>query len=75
MRDPVQITSREVFDQPQLLMLPPMSNTGSAIKPLLIHEGLASQAAVGVRAPVQHYDFAQVLERCRAGVNECSGCT
>lgn len=76
MREPVQITiDREVYDQLQLLMVPPMSDANAVIKSLLIREGRASPAAIELSASEQHFSYTQELERARAGVYECGGCT
>ncbi|HRH82432.1 MAG TPA: hypothetical protein PLW81_15445 [Thiobacillaceae bacterium] len=76
MSESIQITiDRDVYDRLQLLMVPPLSDANAVIRSLLIQDGRASPAAIEVRASKEHYDYAQELERARAGVYECGGCT
>lgn len=76
MEDQVNITiDREVYDQLQLLMVPPFNDANAVIKALLFHEGRASRGAVALEAEERHFTFEQELERASQGVYECGGCT
>lgn len=76
MNDQIQITiDRDVYDQLQMLMVPPINDANEAIRALLFHDGRASPAAVAVEAQGQHFTYAQELERSSRGVYECGGGT
>ncbi|NWG39652.1 MAG: hypothetical protein HXY27_06780 [Hydrogenophilaceae bacterium] len=76
MKDQVSITiDREVYDQLQLLMVPPFNDANSVIKGLLFHEGRASRGAVALEAEERHFTYEQELERAIQGVYEFGGGT
>jgi hypothetical protein len=72
----VQITiDQEVYDQLQMLMVPPVSDANAVIKALLYHNGSDSPAVVALKADEQHFTYEQELERSRQGVYESGGGT
>lgn len=76
MSEQVQISlDREVYDQLQVLMVPPISDINAAIRSLLYHEGRISEAALAAKAETQHFSYDQELERAKLGVYECGGAT
>lgn len=76
MADQVQITiDQEVFDQLQLLMVPPISDANAVIKALLYHDGADSPAVVALKAGEQHYTYEEELERASRGVYDGGGAT
>lgn len=66
---------RDVYDQLQMLMVPPVNDANAVIKELLYHDGRASKAAVAVGAAAQHYTYEQELERSLLGVYDGGGNT
>lgn len=76
MTEQIQIAiDRDVYEQLQLLMVPPINDANTVIRALLSHDGRASRAAVAVGAAEQHYTYAQELERARLGVYDGGGNT
>ena len=76
MSSQIQISiDQDVYDRLQMLMVPPISDANAAIKALLYHDGRASRAAYAVEADVQHFTYAQELERSSQGIYECGGGT
>lgn len=76
MTHPIQISiDQEIYDQLQMLMVPPIGDANAAIKALLYHDGHASPAAIAVKADTQHFTYAQELERSNRGIYECGGAT
>lgn len=76
MSSQIQISiDRDVYDQLQLLMVPPVNDANAVIRELLYHDGRTSPAAVAVGAAEQHYTYAQELERAMQGVYDCGGNT
>lgn len=76
MSNQVQVyIDNEVYEQLQLLMVPPINDANGVIRELLHHDGRASRAAVAVGAAEQHYTFAQELERTMLGVYDGGGNT
>lgn len=65
----------EVYEQLQLLMVPPISDANAVIRELLNQDGRASRAAVAVGAAEQHYTYAQELERANMGIYDGGGNT
>lgn len=71
MTSQVQILiDRDVYDQLQLLMVPPISDANAAIRELLKYDGRAL-----AEAGTHHFSFEQELERSRQGIYEGGGCT
>ncbi len=70
----IQLDS-DVYDQLKALMVPPLADANAVIRALLEEQGHMSAAACAVQARTRHYDYAQELERARAGVYECGGNT
>ena len=64
---------QDVYDQLQLLMVPPINDANSVIRELLSRGGHASKAAVELEAAEQHYTYAQELDRAREGVYDSGG--
>ena len=64
---------QDVYDQLQLLMVPPINDANAVIKELLCRDGHATQAAVELKAAGQHYTYAQELDRAREGVYDSGG--
>ena len=76
MINPVQISiERDVYEQLQLLMVPPISDANAVIRELLNQDGHASRAALAVGAAEQHYTYAQELERANQGIYDGGGNT
>lgn len=76
MSESIQITiDRDVYDQLRMLMVPPLSDANAVIKSLLVEEGHASSAVLGVAASTRHFNYAQELERAKAGVYDFGGGT
>lgn len=76
MTDQIQITiDREIYDQLQMLMVPPLSDANAVIKELLYHDGRTSPAVTALKASEQHYTYAQELERSSQGIYDCGGGT
>ncbi len=76
MSEQIQITiDREVYDRLKMLMVPPIQDVNDVIRTLLVHEGHPSPAAIDMEAAGRHFSYEQELERARAGVYECGGCT
>lgn len=76
MNEPIQITiERDVYDRLRMLMVPPLSDANAVIRSLLLEDGHASPAALGVEASTRHFSYAQELERAKAGVYDYGGGT
>lgn len=74
MSNQIQVSiDQDVYNQLQLLMVPPVNDTNAVIKELLWRDGRASQAAVEMGAAGQHYTYAQELDRAREGVYDSGG--
>lgn len=76
MPDQVQINiDRDIYDQLQTLMVPPVSDANAVIRELLFHEGHSSSSALALKASQQHYTYAQEIERSKQGVYDGGGGT
>lgn len=76
MTDQIQISiDREIYDQLQLLMVPPVSDANAVIKELLYLDGRTSPASAALGASEQHFSMEQELERTKQGVYDCGGNT
>jgi hypothetical protein len=76
MNEQIQISiDRDVYDQLQMYMVPPVNDANAVIKELLFHEGRSSRSAIALEATEQHFTFAQELERSKMGIYECGGGT
>ena len=76
MSDQIQISiDRDIYNQLQLLMVPPTSDANAVIKELLYLDGRASPAFVAMGAAEQHFTMQQELERNRQGIYDCGGAT
>lgn len=76
MNDQIQISiDREIYNQLQMLMVPPVSDVNAVIKELLYLDGRASPASVALGASEQHFTMEQELERTRQGAYDCGGAT
>ncbi len=76
MTDQIQISiDPDVYEQLQLLMVPPYNDANAVIKQLLTYEGHPSPAAVAMRASEKHYTMKQELERNYEGVYDSGGNT
>lgn len=76
MKDQIQISvDRDIYEQLQMLMVPPISDANAVIRELLMQEGHASPAFLAVGASEHHFTMADELERSKRGVYECGGAT
>lgn len=76
MADQVQISiDRDIYDQLQILMVPPISDANAVIRELLFHDGHSSRSALALKATEQHYTYAQENQRSKDGIYECGGGT
>ena len=76
MTDQIQISiDRELYDQLQMLMVPPFSDANAVIKELLYLDGRTGPVPVALGAAEQHFTMEQELERARQGVYESGGAT
>ena len=76
MTDQIQISiDRDLYEQLQMLMVPPVSDANAVIRELLLQEGHASPAAIAVGAAGRHFTMAEELERSLSGVYEGGGNT
>lgn len=76
MNDQIQISiDREIYNQLQMLMVPPVSDVNAVIKELLYLDGRASPASIALGASEQHFTMEQELERTRQGAYDCGGAT
>lgn len=79
MTNQIQISiDREVYDQLEALMVPPLSDANAVIKELMCHNGQCptpSKAAVAVKSSGQHFSYEQELERASQGVYDSGGNT
>lgn len=76
MPDQVQISiDRDIYDQLQTLMVPPVSDANAVIRELLFHEGHSSRSALALKASEQHYTYAQEIERSKEGFYDGGGGT
>jgi hypothetical protein len=76
MSNQVQISiDRDIYEQLQLLMVPPISDANAVIRELLLQEGHPSPAALAVGAREHHFTMAEELERSLSGVYTGGGDT
>lgn len=76
MTNQIQISiDREVYDQLQLLMVPPIDDANAVIKELLYLDGRTSPASIALGAAEHHYTMEQELERNKQGVYDSGGNT
>lgn len=76
MNEQIQISiDRDIYDQLQLMMVPPVNDANAVIKELLFHDGRSSRSAIALAAAGQHFSFAQELERSNMGIYESGGGT
>ena len=69
MTNQIQISvDQEIYDQLQMLMVPPISDANAVIKELLYLDGRASPAFVAMGASEQHFSMEQERERSKQGV-------
>jgi hypothetical protein len=76
MSEQIQISlDRDVYEQLQMLMSPPVSDINTVIRSLLFQDGHTSPAAIAVEAETQHFTYEQELERARMGIYTGGGGT
>lgn len=76
MTDQVQIlVDQDIYDRLKTFMVPPVNDANAVIKGLLYQDERNSPAAVALESSVQHFTYAQELERSVQGVYECGGGT
>ena len=74
MTDQIQISiDRKVYDQLQMLMVPPIDDANAVIRELLCQEGHPSPASVALGAAEHHFTMEQELERNREGIYDSGG--